>query len=155
MVRPETILAAQQGGLLASRPSYWFLGLFQDLSGSSALAPLARRVWLGLGLILLGTVSAYALSYIRTLRQIAEQPDISPAVTRVRWLPSFGTAPQTAIVHFCVRTLWRRLGLQPGLLAEAVTVTPSCGLAGASPDYARKALAHCVQAARSLADNPE
>ncbi|MEU6258898.1 methionine synthase [Streptomyces sp. NPDC047043] len=54
-----------------------------------------------------------------------------------------------------VRTLWRRLGLQPGLLAEAVTITPSCGLAGASPDYARKALAHCVRAARSLADNPE
>jgi len=54
-----------------------------------------------------------------------------------------------------VRTLWRRLGLQPGLLAEAVTLTPSCGLAGASPDYARKALAHCVRAARSLADNPE
>ncbi|MEU1476400.1 methionine synthase [Streptomyces sp. NPDC001668] len=54
-----------------------------------------------------------------------------------------------------VRTLWRRLGLHPGLLAEAVTVTPSCGLAGASPEYARKALAHCVQAARSLADNPE
>ncbi|MFE2579076.1 methionine synthase [Streptomyces sp. NPDC059378] len=54
-----------------------------------------------------------------------------------------------------VRTLWRRLGLQPGLLAEAVTVTPSCGLAGASPAYARRALAHCVSAARSLADNPE
>ncbi|MFJ6083378.1 methionine synthase [Streptomyces sp. NPDC092369] len=54
-----------------------------------------------------------------------------------------------------VRTLWRRLGLSPGLLAEAVTVTPACGLAGASPEYARKALAHCVQAARSLADNPE
>jgi methionine synthase II (cobalamin-independent) len=54
-----------------------------------------------------------------------------------------------------VRTLWRRLGLSPGLLAEAVTVTPVCGLAGASPGYARAALAHCVQAARSLADNPE
>ncbi|GHB66854.1 hypothetical protein GCM10010377_67240 [Streptomyces viridiviolaceus] len=54
-----------------------------------------------------------------------------------------------------VRTLWRRLGLQPGLLAEAVTVTPSCGLAGASPEYARRALAHCVRAARSLADDPE
>ncbi|MFE5190707.1 methionine synthase [Streptomyces sp. NPDC056628] len=54
-----------------------------------------------------------------------------------------------------VRTLWRRLGLSPGLLAEAVTITPVCGLAGASPDYARRALAHCVQAARSLADNPE
>ncbi|MFF7309929.1 methionine synthase [Streptomyces sp. NPDC008137] len=54
-----------------------------------------------------------------------------------------------------VRTLWRRLGLSPGLLAEAVTVTPACGLAGASPGYARTALAHCVRAARSLADNPE
>ncbi|MEU8989843.1 methionine synthase [Streptomyces sp. NPDC048558] len=54
-----------------------------------------------------------------------------------------------------VRTLWRRLGLSPGLLAEAVTLTPSCGLAGASPEYARKALAHCARAARSLADNPE
>ncbi len=54
-----------------------------------------------------------------------------------------------------VRTLWRRLGLHPGLLAEAVTVTPACGLAGASPAWARQALAHCVRAARSLADNPE
>lgn len=54
-----------------------------------------------------------------------------------------------------VRTLWRRLGLRPGLLAEAVTITPACGLAGASPEYARHALAHCVRAARSLADNPE
>ncbi|MEU5090710.1 methionine synthase [Streptomyces sp. NPDC021356] len=54
-----------------------------------------------------------------------------------------------------VRTLWRRLGLRPGLLARSVTLTPACGLAGASPAYARQALAHCVRAARSLADNPE
>ncbi|MFF5364053.1 methionine synthase [Streptomyces scabiei] len=54
-----------------------------------------------------------------------------------------------------VRTLWRRLGLHPGLLAEAVTLTPTCGLAGVSPAYARAALAQCVKAARSLADNPE
>jgi methionine synthase II (cobalamin-independent) len=54
-----------------------------------------------------------------------------------------------------VRALWRRLGLSPGLLAEAVTLTPACGLAGASPGYARTALAHCARAARSLADNPE
>ncbi|MFE9257231.1 methionine synthase [Streptomyces sp. NPDC006879] len=54
-----------------------------------------------------------------------------------------------------VRTLWRRLGLAPGALAESVVVTPSCGLAGASPGYARAAQAHCVRAAKSLADNPE
>ncbi|MFE1952472.1 MULTISPECIES: methionine synthase [Streptomyces] len=54
-----------------------------------------------------------------------------------------------------VRTLWRRLGLNPGSLAESVVVTPSCGLAGASPAYARAVQAHCVRAAKSLADNPE
>ncbi len=54
-----------------------------------------------------------------------------------------------------VRTLWSRLGLDPGTLAESVVITPSCGLAGASPAYARAALAHCARAARSLADNPE
>ncbi|KOU27750.1 methionine synthase [Streptomyces sp. WM6373] len=54
-----------------------------------------------------------------------------------------------------VRKLWRRLGLAPGTLAESVVVTPACGLAGASPAYARAAQAHCARAARSLADNPE
>jgi methionine synthase II (cobalamin-independent) len=54
-----------------------------------------------------------------------------------------------------VRTLWRRLGLDPGLLAQHVVVTPTCGLAGASPAYARRALSHSVIAARSLTDNPE
>ncbi|MGP3981067.1 methionine synthase [Streptomyces sp. KR80] len=54
-----------------------------------------------------------------------------------------------------IRTLWRRLGLSPGALTESVVITPACGLAGASPAYARAALAHCVRAARSLADDPE
>lgn len=54
-----------------------------------------------------------------------------------------------------VRTLWRRLGLDPGTLSRSVVVTPTCGLAGASPAYARAALAHCVRAARSLAEHPE
>ncbi|MCI0386535.1 methionine synthase [Streptomyces sp. CNQ085] len=54
-----------------------------------------------------------------------------------------------------VRTLWRRLGLSPELLARSVVVTPACGLAGASPAYARAALAHCVRAARSLANDPD
>ncbi|GAA2400174.1 methionine synthase [Streptomyces glaucosporus] len=54
-----------------------------------------------------------------------------------------------------VRTLWRRLGLSPELLERSVVVTPACGLAGASPAYARAALEHCVRAARSLANDPE
>jgi methionine synthase II (cobalamin-independent) len=51
--------------------------------------------------------------------------------------------------------LWRRLGFDAGRLPEAVVVTPTCGLAAASPAYARAALEHCRAAARSLADDPE
>lgn len=54
-----------------------------------------------------------------------------------------------------VRALWRRLGLAPGALGSSVAITPTCGLAGASPAYARAALVHCARAARSLVDNPE
>lgn len=54
-----------------------------------------------------------------------------------------------------VRALWRRLGLAPGVLGTSVALTPSCGLAGASPAYARTALAHCAKAARTLVDDPE
>jgi hypothetical protein len=106
-VRPGAILAAQQRGILASSPSYWFLGLFQQLDGSSALAPLARRAWLGLALAVLGTAIAYGLSYVRTLRRIAEEPDATPGVPRLRWLPAFGDSVQTAVVQFSIRTLCR------------------------------------------------
>lgn len=54
-----------------------------------------------------------------------------------------------------VRKLWRRLGLDPAALGRAVAVTPACGLAGASPGYARGVLAHCARAAKTLVDDPE
>ncbi|MET8704046.1 methionine synthase [Kitasatospora sp. NPDC058032] len=54
-----------------------------------------------------------------------------------------------------VRTLWRRLGFAPELLGRRVLVTPTCGLAGASPAHARTALSLSVKAAQSLVDNPE
>jgi methionine synthase II (cobalamin-independent) len=57
-------------------------------------------------------------------------------------------APKASVAP--VRELWHRLGL--GALAETVVVTPVCGLAGASPGYARAALKHCREAARVLAE---
>jgi methionine synthase II (cobalamin-independent) len=54
-----------------------------------------------------------------------------------------------------VRELWRRLGFSPRSLASSVVVTPSCGLAGATPAYARRALAHCREAARILRESAE
>jgi len=53
-----------------------------------------------------------------------------------------------------VTSLWRRLGLAPEQLSAHVVVTPTCGLAGASPAYARRALTACVEGARRLGEEP-
>jgi hypothetical protein len=90
-------------------PSYWFFGLFHQLNGTM-LAPfafLARRAWIGLGTAGCGAAGAYLVCYFRTLRKIAEQPDILPARSRLRWLPPFGNPMQTAVGQFSVRTLMR------------------------------------------------
>ncbi len=54
-----------------------------------------------------------------------------------------------------VAGLWRRLGLPAQWCAERVVLTPACGLAGASPEYARAALARCRDAARALREELE
>ncbi|MCF2528634.1 methionine synthase [Yinghuangia soli] len=54
-----------------------------------------------------------------------------------------------------VKALWRRLGFGPELLGGAVVVTPTCGLAGADPVWARRVLKHSVEAARVLHEAPE
>jgi hypothetical protein len=99
-------MAVRPGVGLAWYPSYWFLGLFQALSGSSPLAA-ARSALIGLTLTAVGTAVVYALVMPRVLSQIAEDPDIVPAPTRVRWLPPFGDAWNTAVVQFSIRTLGR------------------------------------------------
>lgn len=48
--------------------------------------------------------------------------------------------------------LWDRIGLDRALLPTAVAVTPACGLAGASPDYARQAMATCTRLGTRLVD---
>ena len=54
-----------------------------------------------------------------------------------------------------VRRLWGRLGFPAEQLPRAVVLTPACGLAGATPPYARAALRTCREAARRLAEDPE
>src|SRR4051794_41478957 len=49
-----------------------------------------------------------------------------------------------------VQAWWRELGFPADALASAVTLTPSCGLVGASPAYARAAMAHVREAAKYL-----
>jgi hypothetical protein len=90
-------------------PSYCFLALYEQLNGSMhpALAPMARRAWIGLAGVVCGTALVYTLSYWRTLRKIVEEPDIMPGSHGFSWLPRFGNQTQTAIGQFAVRTLVR------------------------------------------------
>ena len=49
-----------------------------------------------------------------------------------------------------VQAWWRELGFPADTLPCAVTLTPACGLAGATPAYARAAMVHVREAAKYL-----
>ena len=49
-----------------------------------------------------------------------------------------------------MRGLWTKLGFAPELLAQRVVLSPSCGLAGGSMPYVRKAMSTLRDAARAL-----
>jgi hypothetical protein len=49
-----------------------------------------------------------------------------------------------------VKAWWNELGFPADDLAGAVTLTPACGLAGATPGYARDAMTHVREAAKYL-----
>ncbi len=53
------------------------------------------------------------------------------------------------------RQLWSRLGFPPELLAASAVVTPTCGLAGASPAWPELAYRACVEVGRVLVEEPE
>ena len=57
-------------------------------------------------------------------------------------------APKTTATR--VQAWWNELGFAADDLSSAVTLTPSCGLAGATPAYARAAMTHVREAARYL-----
>ncbi|HEX6076574.1 MAG TPA: methionine synthase [Micromonosporaceae bacterium] len=69
-------------------------------------------------------------------------------------VPTSPPAVGAAEVADRLRTVWRRFGFAAEQLPEQVVITPACGLAGASPEYARTAMMTCREAARRLADDP-
>jgi hypothetical protein len=58
--------------------------------------------------------------------------------------------PAPKVTASRVQAWWRELGFPVDDLPNAVTLTPACGLAGATPAYARTALAHVREAAKYL-----
>ncbi|MGN9777751.1 methionine synthase [Micromonospora sp. H33] len=67
--------------------------------------------------------------------------------------PSGGRPPTSAQVADRVRQLWDRLGFPRRRLAEQVVVTPTCGLANATPQYVRAVLTAVRDAGRRLAED--
>jgi methionine synthase II (cobalamin-independent) len=110
---------------------------------------------------LLRAAGATAVSFDATLRPtnhdaIGELVDGGGIV----WLgvvPSLGPGvpPTPRDVADPVRRLWRELGFDPDLLPSAVSLTPTCGLAGASPGWAHSAYRLIRQAVRALNEAPE
>ncbi|QSB13652.1 methionine synthase [Natronosporangium hydrolyticum] len=70
--------------------------------------------------------------------------------TEVAATASNPVSPTAGEVADRVRRLWGRLGFAPDRLPEQVVVTQACGLAGASPEFARSAVAAARDAARQL-----
>ena len=69
-------------------------------------------------------------------------------------VPTLGGPPTTAELADAVTRRWQDVGLSRGALADVV-VTPTCGLAGASPQQARAALRRAVEVASELAERSE
>jgi hypothetical protein len=71
-------------------------------------------------------------------------PTIEPAAA-----PTLAGLAQPAL------DLVHRLGFDPSLLAQRCLATPSCGLAGATPDWARRALSLARELGQAFVDPPE
>lgn len=117
LATPAGLTAPQSRIWLKWLPSYWFLGFFQQLNGSThpAFAPLAARaVGALLTFGLLATIT-FALAHRRTIRRIVEQPDISPACRSRRGSrlsaiianSAFHAPLNRAVFSFAARTLAR------------------------------------------------
>jgi len=106
---PKALAAPENQRLLACLPSYWFLGLFQQLNGSMfpEFAPMARRAWVGLAIAVCGGVASVLLAYFRTMGKIVEEPDIVPGTHRMNWPVRFGSLLETCVALFSIRTLLR------------------------------------------------
>jgi len=106
---PTALAAPENQRLLACLPSYWFLGLFQQLNGSMVpeFVSLAKRAWACLAAAAFCGVASVLLAYFRTMRKTVEEPDIMPGSPWINWPVRFGSLLETCLVLFSMRTLLR------------------------------------------------
>ena len=113
-------------------------------------------------LALLRSAGADALSLDLSLLRTDQYDEVGEAVDAgLRLLlgavPSTDPGREFALreVLTPIRALWHQVGTSPEALAATAVVTPTCGLAGASPDWARRAMTLAREAGRALSEAPE
>jgi len=106
---PGEITNSTNRFLIESSPTFWFFALLNQLNGSlpTELTWLAQRAWIALSLAIAGALTSLLLSYLKTMKKTAEQPDLVPGAGGLHWTPRFGSALRTALVTFCLRSLAR------------------------------------------------
>lgn len=93
LANPTGLSLASNQQLLSWLPSFWFLGLFQELNGT-ALPAFERlslhAIWNFAAVVLLALASA-AIAYRRTIHRVIEQAEIAP-VARRGWFSKVASA---------------------------------------------------------------
>lgn len=108
-----TALAAMEApanrSVLAWSPSFWLFALLNQLNGSlpPSLAWVAHRAWIALAVVLLTSSGSLFLCYLRTMKKIAEAPDLVAGTRSLKWAHNFRSSVRTAIVLFSIRSLAR------------------------------------------------
>ncbi len=106
---PEALVSPANQRALTWLPSWWFLGLLQELNGNGhpAFAPLVPRAIVGTLIAILGAAVTFLWSGLRSFRRIVEEPEIVPGYRGAKWLRFFEYSVQAGILLFTVRTLLR------------------------------------------------
>lgn len=109
-----------------------------------------QRTAIGAVSVDVGTLSAGDLDgigeFVETGRTVmlGVVPSIAPAVR-----------PAVEEVARAAASVTDRLGFPRGVLAQRIGITPACGLAGATLDWARRAIGLCQKTADGFAQDPE
>ncbi len=129
-----------------------------DAASESGAVPVLHSCSAGIAFDVLPSVPVHAVSFDLSLLPESQYDDIGDWLDtgREAWLgvvPSIephGAEPTGAALTATVLRWWRELGYTDAETLPPTTVTPTCGLAGASPRWARTALGLCHQIARNL-----
>jgi hypothetical protein len=92
------------------------------------------------------------LSFLKDLDPLGEAIEAGLGFFAGAALTAADPPPTSKQIAARIQKVWDRLSFPAARLPKQVVVTPACGLAGASPSYARAVLKACREAALRLAE---